>query len=99
LSFQRNIANNSSIASGYAEKRCKGSTFFLYARKKHRFFSNPDEKQAENHRNFPAEKRAKKSLHIKRKNKSREMLKNSVKMGVSKIVKNVKFYLLKFYFT
>jgi len=26
-----------------------------------------------------------------------EMLKNSVKMGVSKIVKNVKFYLLKFY--
>jgi len=33
---------------------------------------------------------------MKRKNKLREMLKNSVKMGVSKIVKNVKFYCLKF---
>jgi len=50
-------------------------------------------------RNFPTEKRTKKSLHMKRKNKLREMLKNSVKMGVSKIVKNVKFYLLKFYST
>jgi|GEM_PF-6455346 len=29
---------------------------------------------------------------------TRKVLKNSVKMGVSKIVKNVKFYLLKFYF-
>ena len=28
----------------------------------------------------------------------RKVLKKSVKMGVSKIVKNVKFYLLKFYF-
>jgi len=50
------------------------------------------------YKNAKAEKQSKNRVAVNRKNGAHEMLKNSVKIGVSKIVKNVKFYLLKFYF-